>query len=244
MAYLGQRTFASFEKKARGWGDFFEEEEFGQDSQYVLFGQDEDKEKNKEPEKVSDYDKTGTYLSSISRESVAGRSYYEGLVKEFFITSFQTADKNEQSAVYQKVWENSPMRNSTPFITKNTEKLFAINLASGETVYYKVIYKKHDKFNTSGDKYLVDIELISATRDEVYTTTEAAVYAEDIYMEDTMMAEATGGLDYDFTFPAIPEDEKGKYPSRQNAFFKNPVNKEAKYAYYAFINEEYKKSYY
>lgn len=27
MAYLGQRTFASFEKKARGWGDFFEEEE-------------------------------------------------------------------------------------------------------------------------------------------------------------------------------------------------------------------------
>ncbi|HLV91998.1 MAG TPA: hypothetical protein VKX34_02660 [Aequorivita sp.] len=27
MAYLGQRTFVSFEKKARGWGDFFEEEE-------------------------------------------------------------------------------------------------------------------------------------------------------------------------------------------------------------------------
>src|SRR5690554_2048678 len=38
MAYLGQRTFASFEKKARGWGDFFEEDESS------VFGFKEDKD--------------------------------------------------------------------------------------------------------------------------------------------------------------------------------------------------------
>lgn len=53
MAYLGQRTFTSFEKKARGWGDFFEEEEFGQTRMFWENEENEIKEKKKEKQELS-----------------------------------------------------------------------------------------------------------------------------------------------------------------------------------------------
>ncbi|XOV67685.1 MAG: hypothetical protein ACFHU9_00675 [Fluviicola sp.] len=191
-------------------------------------------------EDVKDYNRIGSHEKQISTEEYEGRSYYEGLVQGHFNVSFSTENKTEQATLYQEIWDHSPKRNNIPFVLQDTEEIVGVQLSSGAIEYYRVIYKRQKNVTSADGKYYMDVEKIASSAETPYLTNDTHSYPPQDRMKEQMLGRDYGGSKYDYTFPAVDGQEE----DRMGTFFEDPTNKEARSAYYGYMNEVYTKEYY
>ncbi len=133
MAYLGQRTFASFEKKVSGWGEIFEEDEevLGE-----FFGDIEKKkaDENTGDKKTSTNDeKWFTFYVPVSQDLDAKQSHIHIYMYVYKVAEFRAEEilrdklKSRNSQSYASLWESGKFTEFTEEDVKRGYKAFSFS---------------------------------------------------------------------------------------------------------------------